>query len=110
MADDHQIFVGPNNSHFSRTASARNDRRARLVALVVELNTKELQTVANPLTNRRGMLANSAGEDQRIHAAQDSAERTDILSRHVAKKIDGVRSALIRRFLFEQISHVRTCF
>ena len=103
---DHQVFVGLHHAHDHAAAVARDDRRVSGVAFGVELETEELEALADAFADGGGVFADPGREDQRVEPAEHGGERAHGLPREVAKQGDGVGGAWIARLLAEQVAHV----
>ena len=92
----------------TRLASAEITPVIRRVSLLVEFDAKKSQAVANPGADRGRVLADAAGEHQRVQSAQRRGEGADPFLDLVAKQRDRFGRPHVLRFTVEQVAHVGT--
>ena len=92
----------------TRPAVRRNQRRILRIALLVEFDAQKTESVADPLPDGRCVLADAAGEHQRVQSAQRRRECADPFLCLVAKQRDRFGRPNILRFALEQVAHVGT--
>ncbi len=68
---------------------------ADLVLLGVQLQAQELQALHDPGAEGGGVLADAAGEDQRVQAAHGGGTGADALGDLVAEDVDSQLGALV---------------
>src|SRR5579872_5064431 len=107
MSGDHDILVGMHHSNGDRTAGRRDDRRLLPVLAAVESDSQELETGADALPNRGGMLPDTGGEDQGVESAEHGRQRTEMLPRLIAVHLDRQCRPLILSLPRQEVTHVR---
>src|SRR5262245_16587331 len=110
FARDHQLFLGwdhhgdPIPIAGNATVAARAVDR---VALRIELKTEETKLLNHRSPNRRSVLANSAGENQRSDSAERHKQYRDRLRQAIAENLNRKSRAFISsRRRFDQLTHV----
>src|SRR5713226_7749562 len=74
---DHGLLVGADYMHCDGSRVGRNARCVPAVRVLVDLDSKKVQTIADALAHGRSVLSDAAGKYQGIHAAECRGERTD---------------------------------
>src|ERR1051325_8752961 len=100
MARDHSFLVGAHDMHFA--AALTHDWCTGGVASVIEHDPEVLETATDLEPDRRGVLADAAGEHQGLDAAERGRERADRLARVIAEHVDRKCSARLARAKLEQ--------
>src|SRR5207244_12140629 len=87
---DH-LFVSPYHPDRYSGIGRGNHRRVTGIGRGIEADPKISQTGADPLANRRGVLSNTAGKDQRVQSIQRRRECADVFSGLIAEHRDRLR-------------------
>src|SRR5580693_7302230 len=74
MSGDHQLFVCLDDANADSAFVRRNGAGVRVVATRINTDTEIAQIVANPPANRRAVLPDPGGKDERVQAAQHAGE------------------------------------
>src|ERR1700756_989309 len=108
---NHGLLVGADYAHRNRGSCAGgNTLRMTAVGVVVDPDPEKIQTFADAFAHGRRVLADSAGEYQRIHAAERRGEGTDPFLCLVAKQLERLRRTRIVRFARQEVPDVRAGF
>ena len=67
---DHLFFVRANDADCIPAGRRRNHALIRRVSIILELDSKESQTIANPGADYGRVLSDAAGEHQRVQSIQ----------------------------------------
>lgn len=87
---DAAVLVGGDNLDPNGTDFLRNHRGVALVGFAVERDAEEGELTADLLAYERGVLANTAGEDERVEAAENGSIAGDGLCDRTAEDGDGL--------------------
>ena len=77
---DDQVFVGGDDSHCARTLPGRSRICVCRISSFVEQDAEMSQSTADAQADRRGLLADAAGEDEGIESAERRGHCADALA------------------------------
>ena len=78
----------------------------RGVAVGIQADAEKFEARADPLTDRRRVLADAAGKDQRVQPAERRDERAEKLVRLIAEQLNRLGRAWRRTSRSSEIAHV----
>src|SRR5581483_4559196 len=78
------------------------------VALRVDLNAEKFETIADARADRPGVLADAAGEDERIDSAERRPKRADRFRNRINVHVHGEAAGGFGLFAIEKQLHVGT--
>jgi len=93
MPGDHQVFIGPQDAHGDRAAFPRNGGGVRGVAVRIDLEAEEVQTLADSEPEGGRVFPDPSGEDQGVQATQDGDQGAQIFPGLITEQGDGFGGA-----------------
>src|SRR5215472_12670350 len=95
---DHQTFLRGNDEDFKPRFVPRNSSFAvdrSLISIRIERHSQRFEPAADPLTNVRGILTDSASKDDRRHIAFRRQIGADILSNSISEHVESEADSLL---------------
>ena len=86
---DHELLVGADDPHLHAAGVPRNQRRILRIALRIEFDAEEAESVADPRPDERRVFADASCEDERVQSTERRGEGADPLLRLIAKQRHG---------------------
>ena len=86
LAGDHQLLIGGDDQHAHIAAPAGDVAHVAVAVLVlvhIDADAQEVQTLADGLTQLSVMLADAAGEDDGVGAAEEEVVAADVVDEAV---------------------------
>src|SRR5205823_7141585 len=105
VARDHALFVRGDHAHDAGTCVDADDVARGVVRGAIDAHAEVLEAGADSFAHGRRVLADAAGEDERVEPAESRGESADRLARLVREHFDGERGAGVALSALEQRLH-----
>src|SRR5580765_1245775 len=106
MPGDHHPVIGVDDPDAYRALLLRDDRLARGIARIVELDAQKIEPAAYSMPHHCGMLTDATSEDECIDSAKYACQRAELFAGAVAEERHCLRGVVVAIHAREQILHV----
>ena len=107
MRCEYGIFIRRHDANRDGGVGPRDHRVVRAISKGIDLKSEPGHARQHPFADRRGVLADAAGEDECVHATEHGDQTAERFPQEIAVEIDGLTRRGIRCFCSQQLAHIR---